>query len=702
VTFAHPLLLLGAAAALIPLLVHLFDRRRPRPHPFAAIAFVLRSQRRTASRLKLRRLLLYTLRTLILLALPLALARPELRTQGAVAGAPGGPAATAIVLDASLSMRYRLDGTSLFERGRSLARDALKDLNADEPATVLSCAQDAAPPVPVSFDRGRLRTFIDDAQPSHGGADLNRCLEVAARSLEDSPVATKRIIVVSDFTVPSLHLDAPPPTTAGPKGEAVHPSFVLRDAADGRPALPNHALVDLRVEPSVQLGPRAYQFTFKVHNFSAEPVKDLVALLKVGDRVVAKGFVDLGPGAVAQKSLSYVFEAGGIFTGSVTLGPDALAEDDVRTFVVRVPKELQALVINGAPSSVRYRDEAFFVDAALGAGGSPVHETLRDTESAFQEPLQPFDLVFLLNVRAPPPEMAAKLVDFVHQGGGLFISMGDEVDPESYNRVFKELLPRPLRLVKTSAIPGEPEAEAKASKLGQLNFDHPLFSLFTGRAREGLLSARFYRYMLLESSESKADEGGSQVLATYEDGAPAFALARRGKGRVLLYTSTVDRDWGDLAIRTAFLPLLQRTAALLTGSLEERDEVRAVVGDTVTLKPESAQGLSAVTAPSGPAVPLKAQPDGTWLAGPLPEPGLYTPLDAKGAPLAALTFVARLDAAQSDTTRLKPDELAAYFGEDAVRQASAGGSERKTPLWTWLILAAAVAFFLEGVLLRKV
>ena len=52
-TFGQPWLLLGAMAALIPLAVHLFDRRKPRPHPFAAIAFVLRSQRRTASRLKL-------------------------------------------------------------------------------------------------------------------------------------------------------------------------------------------------------------------------------------------------------------------------------------------------------------------------------------------------------------------------------------------------------------------------------------------------------------------------------------------------------------------------------------------------------------------------------------------------------------------------------------------------------------------------
>jgi len=108
-SFAQPWLLLGALAALIPLAVHLFDRRKPRPHPFAAIAFVLRSQRRTASRLKLKRILLYTLRTLILLAIPLALARPELRRPGAAVSKAAGPAATVVVVDRGLAMRF-VDG----------------------------------------------------------------------------------------------------------------------------------------------------------------------------------------------------------------------------------------------------------------------------------------------------------------------------------------------------------------------------------------------------------------------------------------------------------------------------------------------------------------------------------------------------------------------------------------------------------------
>ena len=699
-TFAHPWMLLGALAALIPLLVHLFDRRRPRPHPFGPLAFVLRSQKRTASRLKLKRLLLYALRTLILLALPIALARPELRRDVAAAEVVKGPAATAIVLDASLSMRWS-DGTPLFERARDEARDALADLRPEEPATVLVCTGSPLPPAAPGFDRSKLRQVIDEAQATYAGADLSRCLDLAARALEESPMAGKRLVVVSDLTAGSLRLEAPPPTVKGPTGEAVRPEVVLRDAANGKDALPNHALVDLKVEPALQAGPRAFQYTFTVKNFSEAALKDLEASVRVGDTTLGKGFVDVPANGTAQKSLTVRFQQGGAVSGHVSLTPDGLAEDDRRAFVLSVPRPLKALVVNGEPHATRYRDEAFFMEAALSAPGSPVQVAVRDAAAGWREDFATYDLVYLLNVTAPEEAEATKLRTFVENGGGLFVSVGDHVNPDAYNTRLGTLLPRNLRLVRTSVEREDPDAEDKAAKLAQVKVEHPLFSPFTGRAEEGLVGARFYRYMLLEADGSGAAQGASQVLATYSDGAPAVAVARRGKGRVALFTSTVDRDWSDFAIRTSFLPLMQRFAAYLTGSLEEREEQKVRVGETLALRPEGTQKVSAVKAPDGKDVPHKAQPDGTVLVGPVEQPGTFSVLGADGNPVPALAFASTLDPAESDLSRLPQDALEAHFGEETVKASSADAERPPVPLWTWLIVAAALAFFFEGTLLRK-
>ncbi len=698
-TFGNPWMLLGALGALIPVLVHLFDRRRPRPHPFGPMAFVLRSQKRTASRLKLKRLLLYALRTLILLAIPVALARPELRKDAQAAAVAKGPAATAVVLDASLSMRWA-DGTSLFERGRDEARDALADLLAEEPATVLVCTSAPNAPPPPGFDRGRLRGLIDEAQPTYATADLSRCMDMAARSLEENPMPGKRLVLVSDMTAAAFRLEAPPPSVKDPTGKLVRPEVVLRDVASGREALPNHALVDLKIEPALQAGPRAFQFTFTVKNFGPEAIKDLEAAVRVGESALAKGFVDVPANGTAQKTLTVRFPQGGTVQGAVSLAPDALPDDDQRSFVLPVPKALRALVVNGSPHATRYRDEAFFVEAALSAPGSPVEAAVRDAEAGLREDFSTYDLVLLLNVAAPSKEDAARLASFVDAGGGLFISMGDQVDPDAYNGRLGALLPRAMRVVRTSVEREDPEADTKAAKLAQVQVEHPLFSPFTGRAEEGLVGARFYRYMLLEA-DSPGAAGASQVLATYEDGAPAVAVARRNKGRVALFTSTVDRDWSDFSIRTSFLPLMQRFAAYLTGSLEEREELRVRVGESVTLRPESGQVLAAVRAPDGVEVPVKTQQDGTVVAGPLASPGVHAVLGRDGKPLPALDFAVTLDPTESDLTRVPSDTLTAYFGEETVKASSGDAEQPKVPLWTWLIVAACAAFFLEGTLLRK-
>jgi hypothetical protein len=471
---------------------------------------------------------------------------------------------------------------------------------------------------------------------------------------------------------------------------------VIEDAATGRAFLPNRAVVDLKIEPALQMGPRAFQFTATIRNFSPDAVNDLAIILRVGDQAVAKGYANLAANGTIQKSFTHRFESGGHYTGEIALSPeDNLAADDHRTFRLEVPKELRTLVVDGSPSTVRHRDEAFFVETALAAPGSPVTQTVRDPEAAFREEFGKYDLVLLLNVPAPPADVVDRLRAYVTKGGGLFISMGDQVDPDAYNQRLGDLLPRRLRLVKTSG-DREQVSDARAARLGDVAFDHPLFSPFAGASKEGLMTARFFRYMLLETGGEHAEN--IQIVAAYDDGAPAFALARRGQGRVALYTSTVDRDWADLAIRTSFLPLMQRLSSYLVGSLEEREEIRAKVGETFNLHVDNPV---VVRSPSNRVMPTQTQTDGTVTVGRLPEPGIYRVFDSSGHLIPALSFAVHLDPAESDLTRLKASDLRHYFGDTAVANIAANQDAPKTPLWTWLIVAASVLFFLEGLLLAR-
>jgi hypothetical protein len=693
--FAQPALVWGTLAIAVPVAIHLLSRRRSRRLPFAAVDFILRSRKQKVRHIRLRQLLLLLLRSLVIGCVAFAIARPLLRPKEAAAVAPSTRTAAAIVLDASLSMRYRFGSQSLFQRAQAEAKSLLSGLPAESPATFVLCDGHTPSAAAPSFDRTALRHRMEEAEPTDRPADVTSCIGAAAQALGQSPLEGKKIFVLSDLTVPSLRMDAPPPKVPTPKGDVL-PEIVFIDAARGS-SLPNLAVVDVNVTPSSAIGTRGFEVAATIRNSGDKPVENVEVSLKVGGQIVTRGFADVPPHGTTRKVLGHRFEPG-TQVGEVLLPGDSLAEDDSRAFMVRVPRDVRALVVDGSPSSIRYRDEAFFVEAALGPGQTAgrISSVFLDADAAQARPLSDFDVVLLLNVPTPRSAFVDALRKFVSDGGGLFVSLGDQVNPDEYNAVFGNLLPRPLHLVRTAAEPDQPGG-APPARFSRVDFQHPAFAIFDG-ASEGFDTARTYRYIQLQPAVG-ADE---HLLASYDDGSPALVEAPRGKGRVILYTSTVDRDWTDWPIRTSFLPAIQQITEYLASGLDEKPPRPVKVGEVHPLTMPAGTKLDTVMGPDG--KPVKLTDEGV----PVERPGLYTVSIQDGAgarDLPALSFVAVLDPAESDTSRYSPQELAEHFGGEA-HASVAGGADAAlprsgTPLWTWLLVAALAAFIGEGVLVRR-
>src|SRR5437763_2931702 len=90
----------GAAAAL-PILIHLWSRRKYRQERWAAMAFLLAALRKNARRIQLEQWLLLAMRTSILLLLAVALADPQSSLLSSWAGQTGGQSHVILVLDGS-------------------------------------------------------------------------------------------------------------------------------------------------------------------------------------------------------------------------------------------------------------------------------------------------------------------------------------------------------------------------------------------------------------------------------------------------------------------------------------------------------------------------------------------------------------------------------------------------------------------------
>jgi len=99
-SFLSPLFLVGAAAAALPIVLHLLKRQPEARVKFAAVKLLKRAPVEHTQKRHLRQLILLALRISALLLLALAFARPFFATGAAL----GNSGVTVVALDTSLSV----------------------------------------------------------------------------------------------------------------------------------------------------------------------------------------------------------------------------------------------------------------------------------------------------------------------------------------------------------------------------------------------------------------------------------------------------------------------------------------------------------------------------------------------------------------------------------------------------------------------
>jgi len=171
----------------------------------------------------------------------------------------------------------------------------------------------------------------------------------------------------------------------------------------------------------------------------------------------------------------------------------------------------------------------------------------------------------LMNLASLENEALARLTKYVQEGGGLFLFTGDQVEPETWNRLFwkdgKGLLPAPIR-----GIDGDAE---KPDGIVLAPEPHAFFSGTEDSFRMLLNLVQIRRYTTVGTEEGAAGFGGdvklpedTRVLMRVRDqrGPPLLLERPFGKGRVALMATTADAAWHQWPGNPTF-PILFRLAA---------------------------------------------------------------------------------------------------------------------------------------------
>lgn len=566
--FLNIAFLIGLVAAAVPVIIHLLNRRRVKRVKFSSLEFLEEVNRQRMRRINLRRILVLLLRTLAILALVFAFARPTLRSGLLISGSV--PKNVVVCLDASYSMSLEEETGTVFDAARRVAKDIVDEAGSADAVNLVVFAKRAEP----ALERGTrnksvVNAAIDRAALSRESTSIRSAVDRALALIRDSDVDGGEIYVVSDFRASedSAIVDE----TAIPDNVRLY--FVPATTGDA-----DNVSIDRVGVPRKLLRPGEVvrvAVTATNHSRRASASVPLEIVLD-GDRK-AEQVVELAPQSSQTVTFPLSVGESGRYRGRVAKNRDRLPLDDDRYFLVEVSNSIPVTVLAGRRRVAATDGNAgtpgvFYVEKALNPRGAPEGEFVVrsiDEKDLTANALPGGGVVVWVDPQAMEPRRMVLLERHVRRGGGLFVFLGNVSAALRDDPAFRALIGARGFTDKTT--------DSRAA-FTSFEKSHPVFSLFTGEELELLSRAKVRSYV---AARGVAPDS---VLAYVGGGDPAMWETARGAGRVMVIAPGVDLASGDLALSPMFLPLVHTSVSYLAGSSDATGGEEHMVGAPISFE----------------------------------------------------------------------------------------------------------------------
>ena len=673
-SFLNPLFWLGVAALAAPILVHLVRRTRARRVQFPALVFVRQVPQRTIRRRTLHNLLLLALRCLAILLIVFAFTRP-LFFAGSAAKETSTVGATVVLIDSSLSMRR----AQLFADAQRRAESVIDEAAFGELLSVLSFDQRYTVLNRFTADKDQSRAAVKAATAGWHGTDYEQGLRGAESLLNEVKTGgARKIVMISDF-----HTAGWNPAIASFKlGNATQ--LVTVDVGSNN-AEPNVAVTNVEARGVVFGQKYLEKLAVHVTNFSDAPRDRVQIAFQINDQTVEKRELTLG----SRESRVIEFTEFNLAEGAnrcvIALGTDDFVYDNNFYFTLKREVPAKALIIE---SAARGRSDSLYLQSALTTNDAlPYTFTLKTTGSVDPSGISEYSLVILNDAGSLSGALSQALTRFVEGGGQLLAAIGPQTNIATFNDALQKISPVSLReAVQTKS--------NESVAITEVKFDHPIFEIFRESGR--LSSAHVVGYARSEPQANAA------VLARFEDGSPALAESRSGKGRVLLFATSLGPSWNDLPLTPLYLPFVHQ---MIKYAGQRDDSSWYSLGQTFTVKRDHDATNPAIDTPAGARLSeTRSTSDGDLLVTGR-EPGFYRLRYASRPDFAAVN----VDGAEGDFTKINFAEFVAGVtggagaseGGDASNKLSKEEIEGRQKIWWSLLLVALLLLVAESLLARR-
>ena len=543
-----------------PLLLHLRKRPPKDQTVFSSLMFLDKTPEKLTRRSKLEKLFLLALRCLVLLLLALMFARPFVADQPFGAEVSQGRRVV-LLIDKSASMQRE----DLWSQANKKIEEELKTLEVGDEAAVIAFDEkeevvigfdewrQLPPPERVQFVMARLKETVPSWNATTIGESLTTAVELmgdrdAVDAASGQRLGVKEVVLISDFQEgserDSLNRLAWPEEVSLRKVEVKTKGASNFSLFTASKKTEDDDEVDSSTERAKSGREIEHQMVrVRIAN-SQEGVAEKFTLAWVGEGGSADDKVEgnVPPGGARVLMAPPRFNE--TTAGILEIQGDSSPFDNRIYVGPTQARPVKILYLGEDTGKVDAGSPLFYLSRALRKTESvdPLLESRRAGDIKTADDLKGFDVVILTG--GWDLELGEKLAEFVQDEKGVVIcSITDETSGKEVES-----------LTGLSGVEVSEAAVDDYTMLAGLDFEHPVMVPFAKAQVRDFSKIHFWKHRILTLTDPFEDK--VSVLASFDDGNPAWLDVKQGKGRVYLMMSGWEPGESQLALSSKFVPLL--------------------------------------------------------------------------------------------------------------------------------------------------
>lgn len=536
--FLYPAFLFGLLALAIPVIIHLFNFRRFKTVYFTNVRFLKNIQEETATKSRLKHILVLITRMLAITFLVIAFAQPFIPSDQSANKAT--KKAVSIYIDNSFSMEAVNNDEQLLNIAKRKAEEIVNGYTIDDQFQLLTNDMEAKHQRLVSKEE--MLQMITQVQRTPEVRSLSEIVKRQRDILNrDKAQSQKNIYTISDFQKNAAGFE---------NDSTLNINLVHLKGKDQR----NLAVDSVWFAGPVQILNQPIQLCYTISNYGEDEITNAPVTLKLNEQIKSIADITIPPLSKITDTMTFTLNEAGWYNGELGVKDYPVTFDDVLYFTFQPVSQIPVITING-------KTENTFIQSLIGKNNLFALTNNNVAQIDFSI-LDKFDLIILNEVKSISGGLADALNQQLERGCNIIIFPPADMDVVTVNNF----------LQMNSAGTYGNYVKSKRTVIA-INTKNPVFTDVFEKVPKNL-SLPFATESFQINAFSQTIE---EMVMEFGDHRPMVAGYPAKQGVIYLSAVPLMREITDLPVQASlFAPMMYKIAV----STQKKMSLYATIGET--------------------------------------------------------------------------------------------------------------------------